>query len=432
MAQAKKIHMQKKAVLAGMVVYGVMVSSAVSMAVMAEEQQKKKNEQLDWNAAYYNNSYEKYITESELGYYLAINNYLYFMEKDSLTPILLCSKPNCMHKDLSCQAMFQQVEAQIIYYDGTIYGIDALGSYSKGKRTYDLMAVTANGESRDVEAKLNTDGNNFLIHRNQVFTTYRDEEDHGVINVLNLKGAEQESFYRSEWNMSRIEDLYAYGDYLYFSESGVDENEEYTSMLNRADLSTGEVFEDIIRNSPEIGETEAYVVGILDDKLYVRVPAAGRTQCEVYACDLNGENAQYIVQIPVGQTVMDDRYIYTVSYDDDQLYVHTKNGEQVSQILIYDEEEALKKVLNQEILNQNEKKEENERFNQTEKEKRIIPKLLNVVPVPGSGQYGFLSCFFAKPDGQAYRSIIAFNKEKLKEGDGALQTIVEGSLFDMH
>lgn len=35
-------------------------------------------------------------------------------------------------------------------------------------------------------------------------------------------------------------------------------------------------------------------------------------------------------------------------------------------------------------------------------------------------------------DGQIYRSILAFDKEKLEMGNAALQTIVEGSLYDMH
>ena len=143
-------------------------AAAVSFApklTLAEEIQK---DSLDWNAAYYNNSYEKFVTESELGYYIAVNNYLYFVEKESLTPILLCNKPNCMHKDSSCQAIFQQGQAQIVYYDGMIYGIDDTGIFSKGNRTYNLMEITADGENRDKKAVIETDGNNFLIHRNSV------------------------------------------------------------------------------------------------------------------------------------------------------------------------------------------------------------------------------------------------------------------------
>lgn len=59
-------------------------AAAVSFApklTLAEEIQK---DSLDWNAAYYNNSYEKFVTESEIGYYIAVNNYLYFVEKSHL------------------------------------------------------------------------------------------------------------------------------------------------------------------------------------------------------------------------------------------------------------------------------------------------------------------------------------------------------------
>ena len=64
---------------------GAAAVSFASKLTLAEEIQK---DSLDWNAAYYNNSYEKFVTESELGYYIAVNNYLYFVEKESLTPIL--------------------------------------------------------------------------------------------------------------------------------------------------------------------------------------------------------------------------------------------------------------------------------------------------------------------------------------------------------
>ena len=377
---------------------GAAAVSFVPKLTLAEETQK---DSLDWNAAYYNNSYEKFVTESELGYYIAVNNYLYFVEKESLTPILLCSKPNCMHKDSSCQAIFQQGQAQIVYYDGMLYGIDDTGLFSKGSRSYNLMEITADGENRDKKAVIETDGNNFLIHRNQIFTTYIDEDDHGVITAFDLETGKQESIYRSEWNMSQIMDLYAYEDRLYFSETGVDDNETYIAALDCTDLSTGETVENLLQNSPEIEDSEAYVVGISDEKLYIRLSSMDTMKSDIYVCDLDGTDAKYITQMSLGQTVMDDENIYLASFEDNQIYVYTKEGEQVSVIAI-------------------EEKSQDERH------------LLDVNPVAGSGQYGFISCFFGMTDGQVYRSILAFDKDKLDKGNAALQTIVEGSLYDMH
>ena len=377
---------------------GAAAVSSASKLTLAEEIQK---DSLDWNAAYYNNSYEKFVTESELGYYIAVNNYLYFVEKESLTPILLCNKPNCMHKDSSCQAIFQQGQAQIVYYDGMIYGIDDTGIFSKGNRTYNLMEITADGENRDKKAVIETDGNNFLIHRNQIFTTYIDEDDHGVITAFDLETGKQESIYRSEWNMSQIMDLYAYEDRLYFSETGVDDNETYIAALDCTDLITGETVENLLQNSTEIEDSEAYVVGISDEKLYIRISSMDTMKSDIYVCDLDGTDAKYITQMSIGQTVMDDENIYLASFEDNQIYVYTKEGEQVSVIAI-------------------EEKSQDERH------------LLDVNPVAGSGQYGFISCFFGMTDGQIYRSILAFDKEKLEMGNAALQTIVEGSLYDMH
>jgi len=299
-----------------------------------------------------------------------------------------------MHKDSSCQAIFQQGQAQIVYYDGMIYGIDDTGIFSKGNRTYNLMEITADGENRDKKAVIETDGNNFLIHRNQIFTTYIDEDDHGVITAFDLETGKQESIYRSEWNMSQIMDLYAYEDRLYFSETGVDDNETYIAALDCTDLITGETVENLLQNSTEIEDSEAYVVGISDEKLYIRISSMDTMKSDIYVCDLDGTDAKYITQMSIGQTVMDDENIYLASFEDNQIYVYTKEGEQVSVIAI-------------------EEKSQDD-------------------PVAGSGQYGFISCFFGMTDGQIYRSILAFDKEKLEMGNAALQTIVEGSLYDMH
>ena len=254
-------------------------------------------------------------------------------------------------------------QAQIVYYDGMIYGIDDTGIFSKGNRTYNLMEITADGENRDKKAVIETDGNNFLIHRNQIFTTYIDEDDHGVITAFDLETGKQESIYRSEWNMSQIMDLYAYEDRLYFSETGVDDNETYIAALDCTDLSTGETVENLLQNSTEIEDSEAYVVGISDEKLYIRISSMDTMKSDIYVCDLDGTDTKYITQMSIGQTVMDDENIYLASFEDNQIYVYTKEGEQVSVIAI-------------------EEKSQDERH------------LLDVNPVAGSGQYGFISCFF--------------------------------------
>lgn len=55
---------------------------------------------------------------------------------------------------------------------------------------------------------------------------------------------------------------------------------------------------------------------------------------DIYVCDLDGTDAKYITQMSIGQTVMDDENIYLASFEDNQIYVYTKEGEQVSVIAI--------------------------------------------------------------------------------------------------
>ena len=114
----------------------------------------------------------------------------------------------------------------------------------------------------------------------------------------------------------------------------MDDNETYIAALDCTDLITGETVENLLQNSTEIEDSEAYVVGISDEKLYIRISSMDTMKSDIYVCDLDGTDAKYITQMSIGQTVMDDENIYLASFEDNQIYVYTKEGEQVSVIAI--------------------------------------------------------------------------------------------------
>lgn len=72
-----------------------------------------------------------------------------------------------------------------------------------------------------------------------------------------------------------------YEDRLYFSETGVDDNETYIAALDCTDLSTGETVENLLQNSPEIEDSEAYVVGISNEKLYIRISSMDTMKSDI-------------------------------------------------------------------------------------------------------------------------------------------------------
>ena len=68
------------------------------------------------------------ITESETGYYFVLGDYIHYMDKETLKPIVLCQKPTCKHDKetdpyivADCNA-FMRAD-WVGYYQGKLYTI---------------------------------------------------------------------------------------------------------------------------------------------------------------------------------------------------------------------------------------------------------------------------------------------------------------------
>ena len=57
---------------------------------------------------------------TENGFYVLQDQYVYFIDKKSKKAVPLCGKPNCKHKDNSCNAHFTHPE-NIQVYAGNLY-----------------------------------------------------------------------------------------------------------------------------------------------------------------------------------------------------------------------------------------------------------------------------------------------------------------------
>ena len=47
-----------------------------------------------------------FVAPTENGYYFLGGRHLYYMDKDSLSPQILCNRPECTHKTADCNALF--------------------------------------------------------------------------------------------------------------------------------------------------------------------------------------------------------------------------------------------------------------------------------------------------------------------------------------
>jgi len=70
------------------------------------------------------------LAESESGYYLLSGEYLYYADKETMRPVILCGRPNCRHNEETsedtgplCHAFVHtgMASAYITFFDGALY-----------------------------------------------------------------------------------------------------------------------------------------------------------------------------------------------------------------------------------------------------------------------------------------------------------------------
>lgn len=331
-----KMIRKQAAMVLGVLCLGGMQTAAVSA---------QENSHEDWNQNYITYSYNLFVTEAENGYYFMAENYLYYMDFDMETPVLLCSKVNCTHDGEECNAyLYQESISQIIYYEGAVYAFETITGL-----TEELVKISADGETREVLLEVdNRDVNNVLIHRGKMYYI-QNVGDASAIASYDLDSGEQEIVYQGE-NDEVFLTLFAWDHYLYFLDTGVDETEEFYMTTKRFDLTKTEEAEEIavtIRDkNGTYKDTSPMAVRASDGKIYF----VGGSEEEQYylLADPEGGEAIESVELLSGSGLAfwsDDEYIYTISEgsglkSDKYLYIHTLEGECVETLKIEPAEET--------------------------------------------------------------------------------------------
>lgn len=113
---------------------------------------------------------------SENGYYFFSgprNSYLYYVDKKTMKPVILCNKPDCLHTDESnpekvnyCNAFFFSNNASLIYYDSSLYVYDRNGT--------SLFKVSLDGTSRQKIYTFKEPPLYAIIHRGYMYYMTND------------------------------------------------------------------------------------------------------------------------------------------------------------------------------------------------------------------------------------------------------------------
>ena len=160
-----------------------------------------------------------FVAPTENGYYFLGGRHLYYMDKDSLSPQILCNRPECTHKTADCNALFFYEQAPFIqYYEGRLY-VSGLALDSKENQYVVLYEVSPDTGTRRVVCKLpyglGSGSWGYMMHRGYLYMYHTDEAnmylERTALNQLS-DDTEPELLYKLE--TIPIEAPMIYGDHI--------------------------------------------------------------------------------------------------------------------------------------------------------------------------------------------------------------------------
>lgn len=287
------------------------------------------------------------MIESPDGYYVFNGNFLNFYDKSLENPIVVCSRPECMHenepedKRTECNAFFGS-QTDLKYYNGSLYiGASAL----KGDEACSIYKVSLDGSEREkIYTGAQGGGLQFVIYKGDIIVfekQYKEDEVKAVLTRFPIRNPEEPNiiFESHDLEDPYINRLEYDGDFLYFELSDYSENIE--NFNYRIDLKTNEalLFCDEMDNGFEIGSDRVIATkniesnsenwtwvneiyqyskdGKKEKKLTEEdYPALGR------GASVQGVDGQYIymADINYGANALpeEERYIYVYTYDGEE------------------------------------------------------------------------------------------------------------------
>jgi hypothetical protein len=314
------ITMQKKLAMYFMIILATLTLTACS---------KKYNstntyiEEQDFQYTYKKGASFQTIAESKEGYYFLSGYYLYYADKSTMKPVILCNKPNCPHEDetdpekvIYCNAFFYG-DGGVTYFDGNVYVLDEILE-GLGARTAILNKLSKDGTKRKTVVKFKYPPRSMAIHRGKVYVTSTVYKSDGTpvygINVYDLnKSSSQKpvTIYEGELPGGNIQDIICYGQNLYFMEYAHN-TKIVTTRIMRYDIETRKtscMFK-------EKGDTFPGNFTFLNDRILFSFTALDKETGEV----LNTEDLQFALDgtdgkesfetEPYDKIYTDGKYIY--------------------------------------------------------------------------------------------------------------------------
>ena len=199
------------------------------------------------------------MAESPDGYYYRTSDFVYYIDKQTMTAVPLCDKPDCLHeketdpeKVTDCNACLLRAygDPLIAYYEGKLYVAAAqvnANLMNEGEVSNVLVRMNSDGSERETVLQFPHTAAHYLIHRGYLYytdATYGETESgemgsvYGVYRVP-LKGGKTETVYENNLPNGVLDRMTAYGNYVYY-EHRPNTDGVYSIEYYWYDIHTGE------------------------------------------------------------------------------------------------------------------------------------------------------------------------------------------------
>ena len=249
------------------------------------------------------------ITESPDGYYIQMVNTLFFVDKETLSPLPVCGKPNCKHhhemdpkKVIDCDAYLDSVDAPFLEYMGGYLYVTVPQKLGEVNSDVVLMRMKPDGTERKVIANLGPNVNECIIHRGYIYYCDKvyseDMKARYAIYRRALKGGDPELLMAGSSKKGSFNSLQAYGNYFYAVETGGSQLDYDLRCLN---LLTGEEIP-MLEHPDDVDEHSVFFLnGRLTGGLWHARDQVAQNKpayYEYYQADLDGKN-QKTIDFPI-------------------------------------------------------------------------------------------------------------------------------------
>ena len=288
------------------------------------------------------------MAESESGYYFLGGQYLYYVDKANMTPVIVCNKPNCLHneeadstKTLYCNAFFEGAKS-LFYYNNSLY---ISSTETTMTRESEFLKVSLDGTRRKSLFKFDGAISSAALHRGVLYYAAQVWDDKGQaivsVNATNLNGKNKE-IYKETFSLGNVNDIICYGNFVYFKTFDNTEDGHFDKMVQH-NIVTEET--EVLFDNPVMLSIDNPI--FIEDKMYyrktkVKIPDMSLDYQEGFVADIDGSNEKNSFDLGFPVNINSDwHYLYardiewspfSKPVEEQYLTIYTIDGEEVDKV----------------------------------------------------------------------------------------------------